>query len=107
MAPTGCEPVGSEIGFSGPYRKEFDNQSSFVAKERKRRRRNSMNINRKHIGLGVGAAVIIAAVIVWFSGGFSAGKWHGAPGKSQPACTDHGCGDEDAEHGQEAQHEDE
>ena len=65
-----------------------------------------MTINGKHIGLGVGAAVIIVGVIVWLSGGFSAGKWHGAPGKSQPACTDHGCGDKDAKHGQESKHED-
>ena len=43
-----------------------------------------MTINKKHIGLGIGAVVVVAGVIVWLSGGFSAGK-HQGPGKPQAA----------------------
>lgn len=43
-----------------------------------------MVINKKHIGLGIGAVVVIAGVIIWLSGGFSAGKPQGS-GKPQAA----------------------
>jgi cobalt-zinc-cadmium efflux system membrane fusion protein len=65
-----------------------------------------MAINKRHVGFGVVAAVIIAGAVVWRSGGFVtiAGNLNDAPGKPRAACTDHGGGQEDKEPGKEAEH---
>ena len=65
-----------------------------------------MVINKKHIGLGIVAVIIIAGVIVWMNGGFLAGKLHDAPGQSQAACTEHGGEQEGKEDVKEAKQDD-
>lgn len=61
-----------------------------------------MTINKKHIVSGIGTVVVIAGVIIWLSGGFSASR-HQGPGKPQAAEVEadaHG----DKETGPEAKH---
>jgi multidrug efflux pump subunit AcrA (membrane-fusion protein) len=62
-----------------------------------------MAINKKHMGLGIGTAVVIASVIVWQSGGFCASKPKDAAGRPPSANAEsdvHG----DKEPAQEAAH---
>ena len=59
-----------------------------------------MVINKKHIGLGAGAVVVIAGVIFWLSGGFSSGKHEGSS-KAQAARVESD-GHSDKEHSQES-----
>jgi len=63
-----------------------------------------MSIRRKPIGLGIGVVAVIAGVIVWLSGGFSAGK-HQGPGKPLAAHVESDANG-DKEQGQEAKHGD-
>ena len=65
-----------------------------------------MVINKKHIGLGIVVAVIIAGVIVWLNGEFLAGKLHDALGKSQAVCAEHGGEQEGKEDVKEAKQDD-
>lgn len=63
-----------------------------------------MAINKKQIGLGLGVVVVSASVIVWLSGGFSAGPQQGL--EKPPAAHAENDANGDKEHGQEAKHGD-
>jgi len=63
-------------------------------------------INKKHIGLGIVAVIIIAGVIVWRNGGFLTDKLNDALGKSKAACTEHGGEQEGKEDVKEAKQDD-
>ncbi|MCG3179519.1 MAG: Cobalt-zinc-cadmium resistance protein CzcB [Phycisphaerae bacterium] len=60
-----------------------------------------MTINRKRIGLGI-AAVVILAGAVGFGAWFLVDRGHHAANSQHGTCTDHGCGEKDADHGKEA-----
>lgn len=63
-----------------------------------------MSLNRKHVGLGIGAIAMVASVCVWLSGGFSADKHQGS-GESKTARAESDAhGDKDG--GQEGKHGD-
>jgi cobalt-zinc-cadmium efflux system membrane fusion protein len=64
-----------------------------------------MKVKKTHIGLGIGAVVVLAGILR-LSAGSLAGKMLGSPSRPQEACTDHGCGEEVAAHGREMGHAD-
>ena len=62
-----------------------------------------MTINRKQIGLGIGAIVVTAGVIVWLSGAFSDNK-HQGPANSKAAVAERGDAHADEPKGADGKH---